>query len=59
MMTLTKHIKSVIFNDLSTLYDSAFMSSVLDKCKFLSLHFKTDMHGQGYSCSDVETEMIA
>ena len=39
---LTKEIKCVIFNDLSTRYNSVFMDSLLDKCTLLDPRFKAD-----------------
>ena len=37
-----REIKSSILEDLSTRYESAMMSSLLDKCAFLDPRFKTD-----------------
>ena len=39
---LTKEIKSLIIQDLSTRYESAMMSNLLDKCTFLDPRFKAD-----------------
>ena len=57
---LTKQIKTLIIQDLSSRYESAMMSSLLDKCTFLDPRFKADFTAdKDLVVSDLQYEVMS
>ena len=56
---LTKDMKSLITDELTTRYTSAFISLLLDKCSLLDPRFKADyVVDKRLALSELETEML-